>query len=213
MLQRFQGFVANVLSPAIAGWRVRIGEPVIFKSIGRDADAPPSYFAGPLNGILSLDSSIQEFDLGRWLMRDKMVGVHAFAGLRALPELAKYRRLDSGVLNPRFSRGVIDNVESFIYARYGHDIRTVIVGTKGTFMVGSLRSPALEVLKEAGSGRDMVRHFLAWFADADLAEMCDFVESVLNSRPPRTSALTAAVSRSPFRSQRVSYREGRPTRL
>src|SRR5690242_2551050 len=45
-----------------------IGEPVIFKAIGRDRQPPPlSYFKSG-SGTLFLDASIHEFDLARWLM-------------------------------------------------------------------------------------------------------------------------------------------------
>jgi scyllo-inositol 2-dehydrogenase (NAD+) len=36
-------------------------------------------------------------------------------------------------------------------AKYGYDIRTEIVGTKGTLFVGSLRQTALTVMTRAGS--------------------------------------------------------------
>jgi predicted dehydrogenase len=191
-----------------------IGEPVIFKSVGRDADAPPpGYFENRLNGNLFLDSTVHEFDLARWLMRGEVVELQAFAGVRAMPELLKYGVFDSGVVNLRFASGAIGNVESFICAGYGYDIRTEIVGTKGTLFVGSLRATALEVLTQAGSGRDVVRHFLVRFADAYLAEMRDFVDAVSAGRPTRVTAHDGCQSLALSLAAEKSYREGRPVRL
>src|SRR5215469_6932098 len=55
-----------------------IGEPVLFKSVGRDKDAPPiSAYQSNLNGMLLYNSTIHDFDLARWLMRDEVAEVHA----------------------------------------------------------------------------------------------------------------------------------------
>ena len=191
-----------------------IGEPVIFKSIGRDADAPPPRsYENPLNGHLFLESTVHDFDLARWLMRDEVVELHAFAGVRAMPDLANYGGFDSGTVNLRFSGGAIGNVESFICARYGYDVRTEIVGTQGTLFVGSVRATALEVFTEAGSGRDVVRHFLVRFADAYLAEMRDFVDAVITGRPTSVTARDGRQSLALSLAAEKSYREGRPIRL
>jgi scyllo-inositol 2-dehydrogenase (NAD+) len=166
-----------------------IGQPVIFKSLGRDAEAPPlTYFQSPLNGSLFLDSSIHDFDLARWLMRDEVAEVHAFVGTRAMPELREYHQFDSGVVNLRFMGGALGNVESFLNARYAYDVRTEVVGTHGTLRIGTLRGTAIEVLSEPGSHRNTVRHWLVRFADAYLAEMCDFVNAVASGRPTRVTA-------------------------
>jgi predicted dehydrogenase len=70
---------------------------------------------------------------------------------------------------------------------YGYDVRTEIVGSKGSIAVGSLdRIPA--VFLTARGGEQMIAdHFLSRFADAYLTEMRDFVETMLNDRAPRVS--------------------------
>ena len=53
-----------------------IGDPIIFKAVGRDPELPPPiYFQSGSNGMLFLDSTIHEFDLARWLMDDEIVEV------------------------------------------------------------------------------------------------------------------------------------------
>ncbi|PYY12741.1 MAG: inositol 2-dehydrogenase, partial [Acidobacteria bacterium] len=55
-----------------------IGEPVIFKSVGRDKDAPPlAAYQSNVNGMLFYNNTIHDFDLARWLMRDEIVETHA----------------------------------------------------------------------------------------------------------------------------------------
>jgi len=162
-----------------------IGIPVIFRSIGRDRQPPPLSFYKSGSGTLFLDSTIHEFDLARWLMRDEVAEVHAFGGTLACPELVEFGELDAGIVNLRFSRGAIGNVESFRQSRYGYDIYTEVVGSKATLRIGYLRQTALTILSGEGIGHDVVDHFLVRFAEAYLNELRDFVRSVLTASPPR----------------------------
>jgi predicted dehydrogenase len=191
-----------------------IGEPIIFKSIGRDAKAPPaSYFDCGWNGTLFHDNTVHDFDLAHWLMDDAVVEVHAFAATRALPQLAEQGLFDSGVVNLRFARGAIGNVESFLDARYGYDVRTEIVGTKGTIQVGSLRNAPIQVLTEDGSQHNIVDHFLVRFADAYLIEMRDFVETILSDRSPRVTGVDGRQALAVVLAAETSFRESRSVQL
>jgi len=97
-----------------------IGEPVIFKSIGRDKDVPPiSSYASRLNGMLFYNSSIHDFDLARWLMRDEITEVQSYATVAIRPEVAEYGDVVAGVVNLKYARGAIGNVESYVQALYG----------------------------------------------------------------------------------------------
>ncbi len=164
-----------------------IGTPVIFRSIGRDREPPPLSFYKSGSGTLFLDSSIHEFDLARWLMKDEVAEVHAFGGTLACPELVQFGEFDAGIVNLRFSHGAIGNVESFRQSRYGYDIYTEVVGSKATLRIGYLRQTALTVLSGEGVGHDVVDHFLVRFAEAYLNELRDFVRSVLTASPPRVT--------------------------
>jgi scyllo-inositol 2-dehydrogenase (NAD+) len=164
-----------------------IGTPIIFRSIGRDREPPPLSFYKSGSGTLFLDSSIHEFDLGRWLMQDEVAEVHAFGGTLACPELVQFGELDAGIVNLRFSRGAIGNVESFRQSRYGYDIYTEVVGSKATLRIGYLRQTALTVLSGEGVIYDVVDHFLVRFAEAYLNQVRDFVRSVLTASPPRVT--------------------------
>lgn len=191
-----------------------IGEPIIFKSIGRDFEAPPpSSFECGWSGTLFHDSSVHEFDLARWLMNDEIVEVHTFAGAQALPQLTKLGLFDSAVVNLRFARGTIGNVESFMDARYGYDVRTEIVGTKGTIRIGSLENMPIQVLTKSGSQQDVVNHFLVRFQDAYVSEMRDFVETILQDRTPRVTPHDGRQALAVVIAAVRSFQEARPILL
>src|SRR5579863_1608017 len=162
-----------------------IGETVVFKSIGRDKDAPPlSSYQSKLNGMLFYNSTIHDFDLARWLMRDEVEEVHAFATVAIRPEVADYGDIVAGTVNLKYSRGAIGNIESYVQAVYGYDIRTEIVGSKGSILVGTLQRHSAMVLTGNGGTQAMEHHFLTRFADAYLAEMQDFVQRMATDQPP-----------------------------
>jgi scyllo-inositol 2-dehydrogenase (NAD+) len=165
-----------------------IGEPVIFKSIGRDKDAPPiSTYQSMLNGMLFYNNTIHDFDLARWLMQDEVVEVQAYATVAIRPEVGKYGDIVAGVVNLKYAQGAIGNIESYVQCVYGYDVRTEIVGSKGSILVGSLQQTPATFLTENGRIQKLADHFLTRFDDAYVAEIKDFVQSLLDDRLPSVS--------------------------
>ena len=184
-MRRYDPAYAAAMERINAG---EIGEPVIFKSIGRDRDAPPiaSYQAN-LNGMLLYNNTIHDFDLARWLMHDEIAEVQTYATVAIRPEVAKYGDVVASIVNLKYQRGAIGNVESFVQAVYGYDVRTEIVGSKGSILVGSLHQMPVTFLAKDGGTRPLADHFLTRFEMAYLAEMKDFVHNILNDRPLRVT--------------------------
>jgi inositol 2-dehydrogenase len=179
--------------PAYAAAKARveageIGEPVIFKSTGRDKDAPPiAAYQSNVNGMLFYNNTIHDFDLARWLMQDEVVETQAYATVAIRPEVAKYGDVVASVVNLKYRRGAIGNVESYVQSTYGYDVRTEIVGSEGSILVGtSWQAPATFLTKNGGM-RTLEDHYLTRFADAYIIEMKDFVQSMLDGRPPRVT--------------------------
>lgn len=165
-----------------------IGTPVIFKSVGRDKDQPPiGAYESNVNGMIFYTNTIHDFDLARWLMNDEVTGVHSFTTTTIRPEVAKYGDVVASVVNLRYRKGAIGNVESYAQAVYGYDVRTEVVGSKGSILIGTLdRTPAV-FLSARGGEQSLADHFLSRFEDAYRAEMKDFVHNILHDLPLRVS--------------------------
>src|SRR5215472_4611932 len=113
-----------------------IGTPVIFKSVGRDKDAPPlAAYQSNLNGMLLYNNTIHDFDLARWLMQDEVLEAHSYTTVAIRPEVARYGDVVASVVNLQYQKGAIGNVESYVQAVYVYDVRTEIVGSKGSILV------------------------------------------------------------------------------
>ncbi len=165
-----------------------IGTPVIFKSVGRDKDEPPmAAYQSNINGMLFYSNTIHDFDLARWLMQDEVAEVHSYTTTTIRPEVAKYGDIVAGVVNLKYAHGAIGNLESYAQAVYGYDVRTEIVGSKGSIFVGTLQKTPVTFLTTQGSSKNIADHFLSQFADAYLAEARDFAHTMLTDGPPRVT--------------------------
>jgi predicted dehydrogenase len=184
-MRRYDPGYATAMKGIEAG---EIGEPVIFKSVGRDRDAPPiAAYQAKLNGMLFYNNTIHDFDLARWLMRDEVVEVHAHTTVAIRPEVGQYGDVVASVVNLKYRHGAIGNVESFVQAVYGYDIRTEIVGSKGSILVGSLQQTPVTFLARDGGTQVLADHFLTRFEAAYVAEVRDFVHNILHDKPLRVS--------------------------
>lgn len=184
-MRRFDPGYVTAMKRIEAG---EIGEPVIFKSIGRDRDAPPiAAYQAKLNGMLLYNNTIHDFDLARWLMRDEVAEVHSYTTVAIRPEVGQYGDVVASVVNLKYQRGAIGNIESFVQAVYGYDIRTEIVGSKGSILVGSLQQTPVTFLSKDGGAQPLADHFLTRFEAAYVAEVRDFVQNILNDRPLRVT--------------------------
>lgn len=191
-----------------------IGDPVIFKSLARDPAPPPvGYMASGVNGMFFQDSTVHEFDLGRWLMNDEISEIHAYGAVLVFPEIAQFNDIDTALLNMKFSRGALGAVENYMQSGYGYDVRTEIVGSKGTIITGYLQQTAEVVMTAEGSKTDVVDHFLVRFADGYLHQMRDFVQTILSDHPTKVDAFDGRQAVAVAAAAEQSYREGRAVKV
>ncbi|MGB7148563.1 MAG: Gfo/Idh/MocA family oxidoreductase [Terriglobales bacterium] len=184
-MRRYDPAYATAMKRIEAG---EIGTPVIFKSVGRDKDQPPiAAYESNVNGMIFYTNTIHDFDLARWLMGDEVFQVHAYTTSAIRPEVAKYGDVVASVVNLQYRQGAIGNIESYAQAVYGYDVRTEIVGSEGSILVGSLDRTPTVFLSSQGGERMLADHFLSRFADAYLAEVRDFVQSIFHDREPRVT--------------------------
>lgn len=162
-----------------------IGQPILFKAVGRDAGPTSVEYARRENsGGLIMDMGIHDFDLARWLMDSEVVRVHSEGACLAYPQLRAAGDIDNAVVNLRFANDAVGNVDVSRSGVYGYDIRAEVVGTDGALFIGRLQQTALLTLTREGIRHDAVMHFRERFGEAYVAELVDFVDCVRHDRPP-----------------------------
>jgi predicted dehydrogenase len=152
-------------------------------------------------------------------MRDEVSEVHAYTTVAIRPEVAEFGDVVASVVNLKFSQGAIGNIESHAQAVYGYDVRTEVVGSKGSILIGNMNRTAVTFLAAHGSSQPIADHFLATFADAYLAEIRDFTDRILNDQPLRVTgedglqalAIAAASEKSHLESKPVKVSIGSST--
>lgn len=162
-----------------------IGNPVTIRSIGRDPHRTSLDYADPaVSGGLIVDMGIHDFDIVRWLMQDDVTRVYTEVASLVYPELLDVGDVDTAMINLRFGRGGVGNVEVSRTAAYGYDIQCEIIGSEGALQVGYLRHTPVTTLTKTGVTHDVVPHFPQRFGAAYTAQIEHFVDCVVNERAP-----------------------------
>jgi myo-inositol 2-dehydrogenase/D-chiro-inositol 1-dehydrogenase len=139
----------------------RVGRPLLVHCAHRNAAVPPTY----TSEMLITSSGTHEFDVVRWLTGQEIVGATVLTP-RATSRAADGMR-DPQLLILETEDGVLVDVEVFVNAGYGYDIRCELVGETGTVELEAAVTPG----------------FLERFADAYRHELTDWVDAVANAGP------------------------------
>lgn len=161
-----------------------IGTPIVFKSTSRDPFRPSLEYLDPAHsGGLLTDCGIHDMDLARWLVGE-VASVYSTGGVLAYPEMEPVGDVDNAIASLTFESGALGVVDCSRSAIFGYDIRTEILGTKGTLQVGYLRETPLYVLTKDGVTHDTVPYFMERFGQAYVDQLQNFVDHVLEDKPP-----------------------------
>lgn len=172
-----------------------IGAPVLFKSIGRDPRRTSLEFAPRArSGGMIADMGIHDFDAARWLVGSEVARVYSEGACLVYPELKEVNDIDNALVSLKFANGAVGNVDLSRNAVYGYDIRTEVLGSRGSLQIGSLQQTPLLVLTTEGVTHDTVPYFMERFGTAYAAEIRDFVACIREERPPRVSGHDARVA-------------------
>jgi myo-inositol 2-dehydrogenase / D-chiro-inositol 1-dehydrogenase len=103
-----------------------IGDPLLLHCVHRNADIPASFD----QRLALTDSVVHEVDVARWLLGEEIAAVTVVVGRPT-------RHAPDGVRDPQVvlletASGVVVDVESFLRAQYGYDVRCEVVGEAGT---------------------------------------------------------------------------------
>jgi inositol 2-dehydrogenase len=191
-----------------------IGQPVTFKSIGRDPFCPNPLFADPAkSGGLIIDMGIHDFDLARWLMGSEVERVSAEGTLLVCDTLKAIGDIDNAVVNLRFANGALGNVEVSRNAFYGYDIRTEVLGSEGAVNIGGYQHTPVLLLTRNGAQHDVMPYLMERFGDAYRAQMQHFVGCLREGTPPAVGGADALAAFEIGLAATRSAQAGRPVPL
>jgi scyllo-inositol 2-dehydrogenase (NAD+) len=187
-----------------------IGNPVVFKSSSRDPYRPSLEYLNPeTSGGLIIDCGIHDLDLARWFMGE-VESVYSIGGTLAYPEMKSINDIDNAVVSLRFRSGALGAIDLSRNGVYGYDIRTEILGTAGTLKIGYLRETPIFVMTKEGIQHDTVPYFPERFEQAYVSQLQDFVNNVIQDRPPSVTCADGVAALNVSVAATQSFKEGLP---
>jgi myo-inositol 2-dehydrogenase/D-chiro-inositol 1-dehydrogenase len=112
-----------------------IGDPLLVHCAHRNALAPAVY----TSEMLITSSCVHEIDITRWMLGEEIVAAEVRAP-RSSGE-APAGLVDPQLILLETATGVLIDVEVFVNARYGYDIRCEVVGEQGTVRLAEQVAP------------------------------------------------------------------------
>jgi len=158
----------------------QLGRPLVLHCVHRNPTAP----VGLPSATVITNSAIHEIDQARWLLSDEIVAASVH---RPRPSRAAGKTQDPQVLILESSQGVLIDIEVFVNARYGYDVRCELVFEEGAATVDA---PAPSLVRRADvAGRALPADWRPRFAEAYRSELQDWVDGLrLAKTPPGASA-------------------------
>ena len=174
-MRRFDpGYVA--LKEAIPS----VGEPLLVHNVHRNGFAP----YGLRSALTLTNAAIHELDINRWLLDDDYASVQVIVG-RPGP------RTPEGEFDPMLvilttMRGVIVEIEAFVNAAYGYEVRCEVVASDGTLDMGD--GSYITRRAERAIGHEVPELWLGRFSDAYRIQLQAWVDA---THAGKTSGATA----------------------
>ncbi|HEY6797219.1 MAG TPA: Gfo/Idh/MocA family oxidoreductase [Kineosporiaceae bacterium] len=126
------------------------------------------------SAMLVTGSAIHEIDVVRWLLGEEIVWVTGFAPRRSTLVVGETQ--DPVFLVLTTASGTLVDVEVFVNAQYGYDVRCELVAERGAV---TLDAPVATVVRRAGSvGRTIAWDWRERFAEAYRRELQDWVDRI-----------------------------------
>jgi myo-inositol 2-dehydrogenase / D-chiro-inositol 1-dehydrogenase len=158
----------------------QVGAPVLVHCAHRNPAVPRSFGSD----MIITDTVVHEMDTARWLLDGEIARARVYT-----PRSTS--RAPAGVHDPLFvlfemESGALVDVEAFVNARYGYDIRCEVVGENGTI---ALAPPAtVRVSRDGHQGADVPGRFQERFASAYIHELQSWVTAAATGSASGPSA-------------------------
>ena len=209
-MRRFDKYYMKAKEKIISG---KIGAPLIFKSTARDPSLPAGWTSNPeLSGGIFPDMLSHDFDCASWLMGEEITKVISSGGAWIFDHAKKSGDLDTVGVLLEFEKG-IGIIEGCRKCTYGYDLRTEIVGTEGTIMVGSPVDPNFSLGREGGITPMQAGWFWDRFKEAFLNEEKHFVDCVNKDSEPAVNEKDGKMALRISLASKKSYEMGKPIAL
>ena len=156
----------------------QVGAPILMHCVHRNASPSPNFESG----MLISNSAVHEIDIGRWLLDDEFAAATVFRTQDRNP---------GGLWDPQFlvletRRGILVDIEVFVGARYGYDVRAELVCESGSIAMAP-QSP-VQIRDSGQATSPFAADWRAHFAAAYRGQLEAWVDAIRTGHPTGASA-------------------------
>jgi myo-inositol 2-dehydrogenase / D-chiro-inositol 1-dehydrogenase len=165
----------------------RVGDPLLLHCVHRNPTLPAPYFTSEM---LISNAAVHDIDAARWLLGQEFVNATVYTP-RPTDRVSDSLR-DPQLVVLETEGGVVVDVEIFVSAQYGYDIRCELVCESGTL---ALALPAtVQIRRDGHDSSPVAEDFRARFAPAYRHELQAWVDALGDEQPSGPSAWDSYVA-------------------
>lgn len=210
-MRRFDKIYAEAKKKIMEG---HLGKPILYRAVAHDPAPPPGWAADPqLSGGIFYDMLSHDFDMARYLISSEVSTVYALGSSVLYEDIGRKGDYDTVCALLAFESGAYGYVEGIRRSTYGYDLRTEVVGSEATVVVGNMSDNMLTFASKEGISHKGLQWFMERFRNAFVEEDRSFVESILSHSAPKISALDGLRAIEIAEACRTSTRERRKVLL
>jgi myo-inositol 2-dehydrogenase / D-chiro-inositol 1-dehydrogenase len=190
-----------------------LGTLYLVKLSAHDMTPPPDHYI-PTSGGIFRDSSIHDLDLVRWLTGVEVEEVYAAGSVRRHEVFARYDDVDTAAALLTLTDGTLAVLGQTRHDPLGYDIRTELIGSSDSVVVGQSPRTPLRSLEPGVPGPvDPWSTFLNRFRQAYRDELATFLVVAAGEVPSPCTARDGLEAMRIAVAANRSRREHRPIRL
>ncbi len=189
-----------------------IGDPLYIHDCQRDPNGPPPNYV-PESGGLFVDMGIHDLDCARWLMNREITKIYAQGAVLKHHYLKELNDVDQGQMLLTFDHGKLGMLEVSRNANDIYDVRTEIVGTKGSVYIGQSQFTPYIKVNGNGTTYDMANWCLGRFEKAYELEIDAFIDALRNEKESPVNAKDGMIALKLSLAATDSYRTGKAVEL
>lgn len=154
-----------------------VGDVEVVSITSRDPSPPPADYVARSGGLFR-DMMIHDFDMGRWLLGEEPIEVHATGSVLIDEKIGKAGDIDSAAATMKTASGRLCLITNSRRCSYGYDQRIEVFGSEGMARAANQRETLVETAGESGYLREpALPFFLERYADAYRIQLDRFVRA------------------------------------